>query len=157
MSSKTFDFKKQLTLGDRGESLFMERYPRKLEIYPGREYDFVVKSSREKIELKTDSFNMLKTPNFFFERYSDIQSKKPGGPWRAAEDKVDIFCYYFVRFNMWYEFRDLPELIKVLDKYTEKKGMIWIKNKGWTTGGFTVPRDLLEPYYTIYEFESDDE
>jgi hypothetical protein len=150
--NKTFSFQEQLKVGDRGESLFMERYPRNLDIYPGREYDFTVRCNGKTVELKTDSFNMEKTPNFFLERYSDVYKKTPGGPWRAKKDKVDIFCYYFVRHNLWYEFRDLPKLIKKLDKLTEKKGMIHVKNRGWVTGGYTVPREELEEFFDIYEF-----
>ena len=148
----TWDFKAQLKVGDRGEELFLERYPRKIEIYPGREYDFTVKSSRETIELKTDSYNMKKSDNFFFERYSDVTKKNPGGPWRAKKDKVDIFCYYFVRHNLWYEFRDIPELVKRLDKLTKQQSLIFIKNKGWTTGGYKVKRSDVEDLCCIYEF-----
>ena len=151
--SKTWNFKVQLELGDRGEQLFLERYPRKIEIHPGREWDFTVKSSREKIELKTDSYNIDKSKNFFLERYSDINRKTPGGPWRAHKDKIDIFCYYFVRHNIWFEFRELPALIERLDDLTKKKGLVYIKNRGWTTGGYKVKRSDLEEFYTVWEFD----
>lgn len=149
----TFDFQKQLTVGNRGEELFLEHYPRKLEIFPGREYDFTVKSSRQKVELKTDTYNMEKSDNFFFERYSDVHRKTPGGPWRAHKDKIDIFCYYFARHNLWFEFRDLPGLIKELNTLTSNQGMVYIKNRGWVTAGFKVPREALSNYYDIWEFE----
>lgn len=152
-----WDFKKQLEVGDRGEQLFMEYYPRKLEIYPGREYDFTVKSSREKLELKTDTYNINKSNNFFFERFSDVHRKTPGGPWRSLKDDIDIFCYYFVRHNVWYEFRDIPELIYRLDDLTKKQGLIYIKNRGWVTGGYKVDRDALDDLYDIYEFDTEEE
>lgn len=156
-NNKTWDFQKQLEIGNRAEELFMERYPRKLEIFPGREYDFTVKSSREKVELKTDTYNMNKSPNFFFERFSDVHRQTPGGPWRAYEDGIDIFCYYFARHNLWYEFRNLPELIKKLNKLTKKQGLIYVKNKRWITGGYKVSRDMLEDYYDIYEFNPEED
>lgn len=152
--SKAWDFKEQLALGERGEELFMERYPRKLEIFPGREYDFTVCSSREKLELKTDSYNINKSENFFFERYSDVHRKTPGGPWRAHKDKVDIFCYYFVRHNVWFEFRDLPALCERLDALTKKQGLVYIKNTAWITGGYKVPRAELEDLFDVWEFDS---
>ena len=151
--TKIFTFNGQLEVGDRGEQLFLERYPRKLEIYPGREYDFTVKSSREKLELKTDTYNMNKSSNFFFERYSDVHRKTPGGPWRAHKDEIDIFCYYFVRHNLWFEFRDLDGLIERLNDLTKKQGLIYIKNKGWVTGGYKIPREALDDLYDIWEFE----
>ncbi len=150
--TKVWDFKVQLEVGSRAEELFLERYPRKLEIFPGREYDFLVKSSRETIELKTDTYNINKSSNFFFERYSDVRRKTPGGPWRAHKDSVDIFCYYFVRHNIWFEFRDIPKLISRLNDLTEKKGLIYIKNKGWVTGGYKVPRDSLSDLFDMWEF-----
>lgn len=152
-ADKRWDFKEQLQLGDRGEQLFLERYPRKLEIFPGREYDFTVKSSREKLELKTDSYNMDKSDNFFFERFSDVARETPGGPWRAAKDSVDIFCYYFVRHNLWFEFRDLPALTKKLDEMTKKQGLVYIKNRGWTTAGYKVNRESLSEFYSVWQFD----
>lgn len=152
--SKSWDFKKQLEFGDRGEALFAERYPRRLEIFPGKAYDFTVLSSREKVELKTDSYNMDKSENFFFERYSDVSKESPGGPWRAKRDKVDIFCYYFVRHNIWYEFRDIPALVKRLNSLTKGKGLVYIKNRGWITGGYKVKRSDVEDLCSIYEFDT---
>lgn len=151
--NKVWNFKQQLKVGDRGEEIFLERYPRKIKLYPGREYDFTVQSSREKLELKTDSYNIEKTDNFFMERWSCMDRKKPGGPWRAAKDEVDIFCYYFVRNNIWFEFRDLPALVERLDEVTKKKGLVFIKNKGWITGGFKLRRELFDDLYTVWEFD----
>jgi hypothetical protein len=151
-TNNIWTFKDQLKVGDRGEQLFLEKYPRKLTIYPGREYDFTINSSRETVELKTDTYNINKTENFFFERYSDVTKETPGGPWRAKKDKVDIFCYYFVRHNVWFEFRDVPALITELNKLTKGKGLIYIKNRGWVTGGYKISRDSLSDFYDIYEF-----
>ncbi len=147
-----FDFKAQLEVGSRGEELFLEHYPRRLEVYEGREYDFTVKCNKHKLELKTDTYNINKTVNFFFERYSDVHLKTPGGPWRAHKDNVDIFCYYFVRHNTWFEFRDIPALIKRLDEVINKNQLIFIKNKGWITGGYKVPREKIIDLCTIWEF-----
>ena len=149
---KLWDFKVQLQCGERGEELFMERYPRKLEIFPGREYDFTVKSSREKLELKTDTYNLEKSPNFFFERYSDVHRKTLGGPWRAYGDEVDIFCYYFVRHNIWFEFRNLQALVERLEVLTKNQGLVYIKNRGWVSAGFKVPRDSLSDLFSVWEF-----
>lgn len=151
----SFNFKKQLELGERGESLFMEKYPKKLIIYPGREYDFIESHSKKKIELKTDSYNINKTPNFFFERYSSINKKSPGGPWRAVIDHVDIFCYMFVRHNVWYQFNNIPELVNRLETLTAHTGLCYVKNQGWVTGGYKIPRTEVEDLYTMWEFNND--
>ena len=153
MAGDKFDFKAQLKVGDRGEELFLERYPGKIEVYPGREYDFTCKKTGLTIELKTDTYNMDKTANFFMERFSDVHKQTSGGPWRAHGDDVNIFVYYFVRHNLWYQFNNLRGLCERLDELTKKQGMIYIKNKGWVTAGYTVKRVDLEDLYDIYEFE----
>lgn len=151
-----FDFKTQLNWGQRGEELFQKHYPRVLSAASDLTYDFTVESSGQKLELKTDSYNMEKTPNFFMERYSDIMRKTHGGPWRAERDGIDIFCYYFVRHNTWFEFRNIPELVSDLNKLTRDARMVYIKNKGWVSGGFLVPRDILSVHFTLYRFTTED-
>lgn len=150
---KTWDFKLQLQTGDRGEQLFLERYPTKIEIYPGREYDFTCLETKAKIELKTDTYNIEKTSNFFMERFSDVHRETIGGPWRAARDNVDIFCYYFVRHNIWFQFNDVPALVERLDRLTENKGLVYIKNKGWITAGYKINRDTISDLYDVWEFD----
>ena len=149
----SFSFKDQLVVGDRGEELFQQYYPTKIELYPGREYDFTCVTTGAKIELKTDTYSLFKTENFFMERYSDINREdKPGGPWRALQDKIDLFCYMFVRENVYFQFEVTQKLIDRLDNYTEKKGLVYIKNKGWITGGYKVPRKIIEEFYIARGF-----
>lgn len=150
--SKAFDFQTQLKVGNRGEELFLEYYPEKITIWPDRDGDFITMSG-QKIELKTDTYNMNKTDNFFIERYSDFEKKSPGSIWQAHEHGCEIFVYYFVRHNTWFVFKDLPKLIKVLEESHGHKGFILIKNKGWRTAGWTVPRDSLKDLYERYEFK----
>lgn len=150
----TFTFKDQLVVGDRGEELFQQYYPTKLELYPGREYDFTCTETGKTVELKTDTYSLFKTENFFMERYSDIDKKedKPGGPWRALKDNVNLFCYMFVRENVYFEFDITQKLIDRLDEYTERKGLVYIKNRGWITGGYKVPRKIVEEFYIARGF-----
>lgn len=153
MSKGSWDFKEQLKVGDRGEELFLENYPKKLTIYPGKEYDFTCESGA-KIELKTDTYNINKTENFFLERFSDLERETPGGPWRAANDGIDIFCYMFVRHNIWFQFEDVPALVQRVDEILEgrKGGLVYIKNRGWVTAGHKIKRVDLEDLYDIWEF-----
>lgn len=147
-----FDFQKQLAVGDRGEELFLEHYPKKITIHPGRDGDFIETNSGKKIELKTDTYNIDKTPNFFIERFSCIDKQSPGSVWQALDHGCSIFCYMFVRHNIWFQFNDLPKLIERLESLTEKMGMIYIKNRGWVTGGYKLPRTSLEDLYDEYTF-----
>lgn len=151
-ADKTWDFQEQLKLGNRGEELFLEAYPKKLIIYPGRDGDFVEVNSGKKIELKSDSYNINKTPNFFFERYSNVETETPGSVWQALHHNCDIFCYQFIRYNIWFQFNNLPKLAERLDNMIEGKSPIWIKNKGWITAGYKIDRETLSDLYTVWEF-----
>lgn len=150
-----FNFQAQLTVGSRGEELFLERYPDKLAIHPHNAYDFDCLTTGRKIELKTDTYNINKTNNFFMERYSDVHRQSPGGVWQSAEKGVDVFCYYFVRHNIWFQFNDLPELITRLEDLTARQGLVYIKNKGWVTAGYTVPRDDLADLFEVWCWDTE--
>lgn len=149
---KAWDFKEQLKVGSRGEELFLEKYPRKLKVHPGKDGDFIVQATGDKIELKTDTYNINKSENFFIERWSDYYEEKPGSLWQARDHGCTIFCYYFVRHNLWYEFRDIPALINRIEELTEGKGFIMIKNKCWITAGWKVRRDDLVDLGEVYEW-----
>lgn len=148
-----WDFKDQLVVGDRGQELFIQYYHEPLVIYPPHKADFQVVSSSKLLELKTDTYNIEKTPYFFMERWSDVHQEKPGGPWQSKKNKVDLFCYMFVRHNIYFEFTSIPALCKELDGLTAKMGLVYIKNKGWVTAGYKVPRDALKHLYKEYQFE----
>jgi hypothetical protein len=147
----TFSFQEQLEVGSRGEELFAENYPRKLDIWPGRDGDFVVRSTGQKLELKSDTYNIEKTPYFFIERYSDFHKKSPGSIWQAQEHGCEIFCYYFVRHDTWFEFRDIPALIARVESIAPK-GFVLIKNKAWITAGWKILRTDLEDLYDEWSF-----
>ena len=69
------------------------------------------------------------------ERWGNIEEKKPGGPWRARKDRVPVFCYMFVRHNVWLEW-DTKELCKLFDKLTKKAKLVYIKSGGWAVAGW---------------------
>ena len=149
---KPWDFKAQLQVGSRGEELLLERFPRKLKIHPANDGDFIQVCDGKKIELKTDTYNIKKTDNFFIERWSDVHQKKPGGPWQSYKHGCSIFIYYFVRHNTYFQFDDIPALLKKLERLTDGKGLVNIKNRSWVTGGYKVNREELKDLYNIYSW-----
>lgn len=149
---KVWSFQEQLVVGDRGQELFQEYYPKKITVYPGHDGDFVEVSSGKKIELKTDTYNMHKTANFFIERWSSLYEEKPGSLWQAYGHGCEIFCYMFVRHNTWFQFNDIPAALDKLEKMTATKGYIFIKNRSWITAGYKIPREALSDLYDIWEF-----
>lgn len=152
-SQKVWDFQKQLKLGTQGEELFIQYYHEPLIIYPKRRADFKTIKEGLLVELKSDSYNMEKTPYFFMERWSDFHKKKPGGPWQSRSKRVDRFCYYFVKHDCYFEFKDIRKLTDKLDELTSKQGLVFVKNKGWVSAGYKVKRDDLKELYTCHRFE----
>ena len=134
-----FQFTEQLTVGGSGEGLFLKLHPW-LTKADGIKYDFEFKG--RSIELKTDTYSMDSTQNFFMERYSDTERGTFGGPWRAARDDVDSFVYMYLpqRRCFWFQSR---ELIDFLDVYCKGKRLVEIPNKTWVTTGYLVPRKAV--------------
>ncbi len=142
---KKFDFKSQMKVGNSGESDFKQYYAElePLKSVEDLKYDFTLKNGKT-IELKCDTYPMEKTPNFFMEYYSDVNKEKIGGPWRAAKDNIDYFCYYFNKNKVFYWFNP-NELVSFLDTYIElnQPNYKYIGNRGWVTNGIAIDRDIV--------------
>lgn len=142
MSKKVFDFKTQMAIGDIGESHFCSRYafltPKKSE---ERAIDFHL-SDGKSVELKTDDYPIEATANFFMEITSH---GKLGGPYRAHQDNIDFFVYYFLKNQtfFWFDTKTLCPKLDELIKSNRFKIKI-IKNKGWSAEGYAIPRAELE-------------
>ncbi len=139
MPNEVFSFKKQLDVGNIGETLFLKYYKGSAKS-DGRKYDITFKG--KKVELKTDTYPMSKTANYFMERYGSVEDKKVGGPWRAKEDGVDYFVYLFIADKTFFWF-DTVSLVKFLDEHTKKMRGKTVANKTYSSLGFCVPRDDL--------------
>lgn len=145
MSKKLFDFQKQLNIGNQGEQDFIKFYP---ELSPvksvDRKFDFILGNNLT-VELKTDSYNMMNTENFFMERFSDMQKRTLGGPWRAKRDRVRYFVYYYSQNGtfFWFETDQLCDVLKK-EIATKKYKPKIIRNKGWNAKGYTIPREKLK-------------
>ena len=150
---KVFNFKDQLRIGDIGEADFIKIYE-KLEPVKSknRQIDFTLNNGKT-VELKTDSYPMDKTVNFFMEKNTILPDETdiPGGPWRSREHKVDYFVYYYMTDKVFFWF-DPITLCKYLDKYikTNKVKPIAIPNrdsngKTFRSYGYKIPRaDIVE-------------
>jgi len=143
----TFNFKEQLSVGGAGEEFFLSLYP-KLKKADGIKYDFELNGKT--VELKTDTYYMKNTPNFFMEKYSSVESKKLGGPWRAANDSVSYFVYMYVKDKkcFWFDSKELTEYLDVYIK-EQKPRIMEIENTSWTTLGYLIPRKAVEHLYKL--------
>ena len=145
MSNTSFSFREQLAIGEAGERLFIERYPRPLRKNHSHNSDLICLETGERIELKTDTHSLQDTPNFFIERWSNMEEQKPGSLWQSRK-KADVFIYYYSQDGMYWTFKDIKALIKRIEELDKKTPLPvrMVKNKSWTTSGFLVKRELID-------------
>jgi hypothetical protein len=142
----SFSFKGQLRTGQIGEVLFHLAHAGTLTRTDGRKADFLCALTGDGTELKTDSYDMEKTPFFFMERFSDAEKRSPGGPWQAASHGAKYFAYFFVTNLTFFRF-ETEKLVAKLDELLPSLTPVPISNKSWTTVGYKVPRAALEGLY----------
>lgn len=152
---KVFSFKEQLRVGDEGEALFQEHYhDGPLIKIPEHYADFKTQDGKV-LELKTDTYDMDKTSNFYIERWSDVAKKKPGSVWQSRANGVDIFCYFFINNSTYFQFTDMSTLEKELDAYIKDKSYVIVRNRWGNSHGYKVPRKLLSGLYTVHTVSAD--
>ena len=143
-----------MRIGDIGESDFIKIYEnlKPVKSVEDRKIDFTLNNGKT-IELKTDSYSMSKTLNFFMEKNTVLPDERTisGGPWRSKEHKIDYFVYYYVTEKVFYWF-DPKTLCKFLDKYIKKNELkaVSIPNKDskgnrFYSYGYKIPRESLVP------------
>jgi hypothetical protein len=138
-----WQFDKQLKVGQQGERLLLKHWPHPVRKHAELKGPDFVDSRGVVLELKTDTYPLEKTGNCFMERWGDLHLKKPGGPWRALDQGVDVLVYLFLSDRQVFIFEDLPGLVKRLDRLTQTMYIHTIPNRAWTTGGYKVPRAAL--------------
>lgn len=134
---KAFLFNEQLAKGERGEHFFLHHYHSPIIKYRWHTADFIDWEG-SKIELKTDFYSLQDTEFMFMERYSDVDKRKPGGPWQSHKNGVDKFVYLFIRDGVYFEFENMEKLLARLKKLTDKAPMVYIKNPTYRAGGYKV-------------------
>jgi hypothetical protein len=98
------------------------------------------------VELKTDFYTMDKTPNHFFETYSNAENGRRGGPWHSMELGVDYFVYYYINSQtaFWFYTKELTEYLdSTLEQY-RTHAFRSPSSKGATVEGIIVPRNSIK-------------
>ena len=144
MSLQIFDFDESLKMGKSGEDLFHSYFPY-LKRTSGLDYDFESENGC-KIELKSDSYDLNKYPNFFMERYS--WGDRPGGPWQSLFKGATHYVYFYVKNETFFTF-EVRKLVEALEFITEPKHLIEVRNRDHLTRGFKIPRESLNGIYKI--------
>lgn len=142
------DFQTENRKGKKGEIRLLKKYPFLL-FKPCIGWDVIDTRVIKTVEIKTDFFDMYKTPNFFMERFSNDITNKPGGPWRSMVYGADVFLYQFWDSESIFLFHDVIELVRILDTYIAQNNLeiSIVPNPTYNTKGFKIPRKVLAPLY----------
>lgn len=146
MSGKTFSMAAQLKKGKAAEKAFLEKYGQgALEKLSGRKGDFQIKWSRAILELKTDFYEG--SPNLFIERWSvaptpEKPEGRPGGPWQSVGHNAPYYVYWFAADDEMFVFNS-EALVGWLEPRLGTFRRIQVRNKGYTTEGYLVPKKLF--------------
>lgn len=137
------NFYKDLKRGQDAEKKFLEQYGEFLEPLDGRKGDFQIKGTNLKLELKTDSYDHDKWPNFIMEYYRS--EKKAGGPFQSLEHGCRYFAYYFSKNDRLYLF-DTYQLCRRITMLIKKHKfpLEVISNGSYNTSYYRLPRALFD-------------
>ena len=150
MKSKTFSMSAQLKKGKKAEKEFLERYGQGAIVRTdGRKGDLQVKWSRAIIELKTDFYS--KSTNLFMERWSveptlEKPDGKVGGPWQSMQHGAAYYLYWFPDTDELFVFTTAI-LVSFLEENLSSFRPCPVRNKGYTTLGYIVPKERLLKYH----------
>ena len=137
------DFKSDLHTGQKGESLLLELWPELIR-QDGFHFDFLTPDCCA-LELKTDTYDMQKTDNFFIERWSDLHKKRPGGPFQALGRGASLFAYLYIKNKKCFVFNTVDLIKHVMELENKKQvSLVYIRNVAWTTTGYKIPRDSVK-------------
>jgi len=136
------NFQTDLQRGKDGEAEFQAAYGEWVIPTDGREGDFIIKATGEKLELKFDSWCPIKYKNFIMERFRS--GLKNGGPWQALDHGCKYFAYRFKKTGDTYLF-DTAALVAKLDSMDHTPHTIG--NTTYETTYYKVPRAALESLY----------
>lgn len=138
----TPNFQSDLSRGRIGELAFIHACEGTVEPLDGREGDAKVTGTRTKIEVKSDSYNMDRTQNFFMEKYRS--GNRSGGVFQSIEHGCKYYAYIYVPNGELFIF-DCKQLADRLNILHDSKNLTLtsVGNGTYTTRGLKVHRDWL--------------
>lgn len=147
---KKFSMAAQLKKGKAAEKDFLERYGQGAIVRTdGRKGDLQVKWSRAILELKSDFYS--KSTNLFMERWSvtptpEKPDGKVGGPWQSLAHGSGYYLYWFPETDELFVFTT-EVLVEYLEGNLSGFRPCPVRNKGYTTLGYIVPKEKLLKFH----------
>lgn len=138
----TPNFHKDLSVGRIGELALIHACNGTLEPTDGREGDARIVGTKNVVEIKTDSYDMDRTTNFFMEKYRS--GNRPGGAWQSLEHGCKYFIYCFSQNAEIFVF-NTAALVDRLNLLHDSKNLTLtsVGNGSYTTRGLKVHRDWV--------------
>ncbi len=156
------NFHRDLPRGHEGERVFHEMYSGLLTRTDGKEGDFILTGTGEKVELKSEvSYSATdpdgeaargfrdvwsipppkrgQTDNLFVERYSSKKAGTPGGPWQAQGHGAEYYVHFFLGDGAVFAYRT-DEMVGFMEENVGRYSPFDVRNPGYITVGFPVPR-----------------
>lgn len=159
-NGKVVDFNSDLKDGKKGQEKIVRVGKGLLRELDGRKNDLELVRTKEKVELKTERYNLNKnrkysrktrsTPNIFIERWSDEKRGHIGGPFQALAKGNKFYVHVFKNKKVViFKTQELVDYLNQIDftqKYVKKKASIPNKagKKEWLTVGYYIPLEDLE-------------
>jgi hypothetical protein len=136
------NFQADLSRGRIGELAFIHACQGTVEPLDGREGDARVVGTRTKLEVKSDSYDMDRTTNFFMEKYRS--GNRPGGVYQSLEHGCKYYIYIYVPNAEIFIF-DCAALAERLDLLHDSRNLTLtsVGNGSYTTRGLKVHRDWV--------------
>lgn len=147
---KKYTMAAQLKLGQKAEKDFIEKYGQGAIVRTdGRKGDLQVKWSRAILELKADFYS--KSTNLFMERWSvtptpEKPDGKVGGPWQSLAHGASYYLYWFPDRDELFVF-STASLVEYLEANLSSFRPCPVKNRGYTTLGYIVPKEKLLKFH----------
>lgn len=149
------DFGSDLKAGQKGQEKIVRAGKGLLRELDGRKNDLELVRTKEKVELKTERYNLKRngkfsratrsTPNLFIERWSDEKRGHIGGPFQALAKGNKFYVHLFKNNKVVvFKTQELVDYLNKIDftqKYAKKKSNIPNKSgkKDWMTVGYYIP------------------
>ncbi len=164
MQHKDEHFRKAFEQGYKGEEFLLKAHADLKRAPDGERRWDLIKTTRPfaRVEVKTDSYPLQASPNFFMERKTYVYKggyTLQGGPWRAEKDGVDILVYLFSNGGtadepgepvaFWFDFGVIPQVVTRIEELIESKQAKYrrVRSGGCSAQGYLVPRVLLQDLY----------
>jgi len=149
---KEYNMNLDLKWEDSRNAEFMRIFPLPLEKKGGKEFqeDFVIKSTNLLLELKSERYPSRK--NIFIERYSNLDYRTDGGPWRSKKHGIQYYIHFMCDNKMYiYSPKDIVPFLESYISFNCPRAIELPNIGGWVTLGYPIPVKELKEFEIFFQ------